>query len=205
MDIVAWFVAGATTWAISVGVKVVASGVLHAATDSRLPDGGLGALEGVVSAVCELGAAALVLALVLSEGTPLTVVAFGLGAGSLEGALLYIAARESGSADQGDRPPTPDPEPLTGPRRHTFVVERGAALLGHVGSRGLVWLSVHGPLWPAGLALLAFAAVDGVAAYGLRRNWDWMAPRIWWRFYTFALGTGLLEVLAFLVLLTRIR
>jgi hypothetical protein len=160
---VTWFAAGAAAWAISVGVKVVISGILHIAAGSCVSDDVGAALDGLVSAA--------------------------------RGAEGEAAAGEGGPGDR---------EGLTGLRRHTFLVERTAALIGHVGSRGLVWLSVHGPLWPGAAALLAFASVDGLAAYGVRREWDWLSPRVWWRFYPVVFGMGVLELLAFGVIHSRL-
>ena len=83
----------------------------------------------------------------------------------------------------------------------TFVVERTGALLGHLGSRGLVWLAVHSPLNPAVpalLALISFSAVDGVATYGTLKKWDWLKPRTWKRFYGFATLVGTFEISLFL-------
>jgi hypothetical protein len=167
---------------------------MHALTDTRVPDSVYAALQGVVSAVSELGAAALAFAVVLPVGGVGAVVAFGVGAGTLEAALLFAAARVQTGADEA---PTPAAPGVEGVQRHGFVVERVAALLGHVGSRGLIWVGVHGPAWPLAFALATFAAVDGVASYGHRREWNWMAPAVWWRFNAFTLGVALVELLVF--------
>lgn len=194
IDLAIWFLAGALAWALSVAVKIVAAGGVHALTDTRVPDSLYAALQGAVSAVSELGAAALAFALVLSGGSVASVVAFGSGAGILEAALLLAAARAQNGADEASSTAAPRVE---GIQRHGFVVERVAALLGHIGSRGLIWVGLHGPAWPLAFALVTFAAVDGVASYGHRREWDWMAPAVWWRFNTFTLGVALVELLVF--------
>ena len=78
------------------------------------------------------------------------------------------------------------------------MTERFGALLGHIGSRGLVWLSISGPFYPFVLAIIGFTAVDGVATYGVYKKWDWLKPKIWKRFYGFVTLVGVVEVNLFL-------
>ncbi|NBB84879.1 MAG: hypothetical protein GVY12_01480 [Bacteroidetes bacterium] len=195
-ELAVWLVAGALTWALSVAVKIVAAGGVHALTDTRVGDSVYAALQGGVSAVSELGAAALAFTVVLSGGSVGSVVAFGLGAGALEAGLLLRAAQVQTGADEAS---TGAAARVDGVQRYSFVVERVAALMGHVGARGLIWVGVHGPVWPVAVAVVTFAAVDGVASYGHRREWDWMAPTVWWRFNAFTLGLALVELLVFAV------
>ncbi|MGH9363083.1 MAG: hypothetical protein ACRD2T_14325 [Thermoanaerobaculia bacterium] len=79
----------------------------------------------------------------------------------------------------------------------TFVVERGLALIGHTGSRGLIWLGTTGAPWCAAVALATFTLVDGVAAYGWLRKWDWLEIRTWRRSYGLCAAVGILELLLF--------
>jgi len=195
-ELAVWSLAGALTWALSVAVKIVAAGGVHALTDTRVLDSVYATLQGVVSAVSELGAAALAFTVVLSEGSVGSVVAFGLGAGALEAGLLLRAAQVQTDADETS---TEAASRVDGIQRHSFVVERVAALMGHVGARGLIWVGVHGPVWPVAVAVVTFAAVDGMASYGHRREWDWTAPTVWWRFNAFTLGLALVELLVFAV------
>lgn len=203
MDTATWFGAGAITWALSVAVKMVAGGVVHMWTGARAPDAVQAALQGGVSAISELGLAALAFLFVLSGGSTSLVAIFGVGAGITEAAFLLLLARVQRGAEGGTETSEPADPPTAPPavsdlRRHSFLVERVAALLGHVGSRGLIWLALQGSIWPAGVALLTFSDVDGVAGYGVQREWDWMAPGVWWRFYPFALAVGTLELALFI-------
>lgn len=192
MDLLLWFAAGAAAWGVAVGLKVLTSGLLHLATDG-LPDLVYSLVQGLNSAVCELGLAALVMALMLPAGDGTRVVAFGLGAAVLEAGLVLLAARADHRSD-------PQAEGGAG-GAVWFALERTAAALGHVGSRGLVWLAVRGPLWPALVALGTFAAVDGAASLGIRREWDWESRSVRLGFYPFVLAVGLAEVLLFAWLL----
>lgn len=193
-----WFVLGALTWAVSVAVKLVLSGVVHVATTKRLSPKWYAAAQGALSAVTELGAAALVFLYLLPEGSLSLVLAFGAGAGVVEALILFgvglLSKTKAATAEKSA-------SALPWYQEWTFAVERFGALLGHIGSRGLVWLAVHSSLYPALpaiLALISFSTVDGVATYGTLKKWDWLEPRIWKRFYSFATLVGVLEVALFL-------
>ncbi|MCG8402643.1 MAG: hypothetical protein MJA84_13800 [Firmicutes bacterium] len=191
MKIIAWwFLLGAVTWAVSVGVKIVLSGLVDIEVKERLSAKHNAALQGLLSAVTELGAAAFVFLFVLPEGKLAYVIAFGAGAGIIEAAILLIVAlltkKETESAKK-----------LPWYQQWTFFIERFGAFLGHVGSRGLIWLGVHGPVYSIILAVIGFASVDGVAVYGTYQKWDWLQPKIWKRFYGFVMLVGVAEIAVF--------
>ena len=198
-SIIWWFVLGALTWAVSVVVKLVLSGALHIATTKRLSPKWYAMVQGALSAVTELGAAALVFLYLLPEGSLSLVLAFGAGAGIVEALILFgVGLFEKTKAQETVADKSTSALPWY--QEWTFVVERFGALLGHVGSRGLVWFAVHSPLsaaLPAIFALISFSAVDGVATYGTLKKWNWLEPRIWKRFYSFATLVGALEVALF--------
>lgn len=189
MDIAWWFLLGAVTWAISVGVKIAVSGAFDVSFRDRISDTQYTAFQGLLSAVTELGAAAIVFAYMLSEGTLIHAVAFGAGAGILEAVILLVMALLSKEKEE---------RVLPWYQEWTFVIERFGALLGHIGSRGLVWLSIHGPAYPFIIAILGFATVDGVATYGVLKKWDWLQPKIWKQFYSFVTLAGVAEITLFL-------
>lgn len=189
-----WLGLGALAWLAAVAAKVVLSGLLHLALGTSRPRRAA-ALQGLLSAATELGAAAVCLLELLPRGSALHAAAFGAGAAGLElGWLLVAATVEAAEAARGDAAAAPWHV------RWTFVIERAAAALGHVGSRGLVWLALGGPAWPAAVATLSFAAVDGVATLGVLEQWDWLDPRRWRRFYGFVAAVGAGELLLFLSL-----
>ncbi len=187
-----WFLLGAVTWAVSVGIKIAFSGLLELwilGAYKHVSKKLYALLQGLLSAFTELGATALVFIYILSEGGLLHVVAFGAGAGVVEALILLGVALFSKEKNEAK---------LLWYQNWTFVIERFGALLGHIGSRGLVWLGISGPLYPLALAIIGFTAVDGVATYGVYKKWDWMEPKLWKRFYGFVMLVGILEVALFL-------
>lgn len=187
-----WFLLGAVTWAVSVGIKIAFSGLLEfwiLGTHGHVSKKFLALLQGLLSAFTELGAVALVFIYILSEGGLFHVVAFGAGAGIIEALILLgmtLFSKEEKPAD------------LPWYQQWTFVIERFSALLGHIGSRGLVWLGISGPFYPFILAIIGFTAVDGVATYGVYKKWDWLEPKTWKRFYGFVTLVGITEIVLFL-------
>ena len=193
----------ALVWAVSVGLKFPLSGLWEATVGKRLSHSIRAAVLGFLSAGCELGTAAVAFEWLLPPGTAWHAAAFGTGVGQLEMvALLVVAAWQATKArdtqaDSAGAPPSGD---VPWHVRWTFIVERASSLLGHVGSRGLVWLSLHGEPWTFIVAMVTFALVDGVAAYGSMRHWDWLSVSIWKRFYGFIMAIGLVEVALFVTL-----
>lgn len=192
ISVIWWFVLGGITWAVSVGIKIAFSGLLelwalgaHEHFSKKLH----ALLQGLLSAFTELGAAALVFVYVLSEGGLLHAIAFGAGAGIVEALILLGMALFSKEEK---------PTGLPWYQQWTFVIERFGALLGHIGSRGLVWLSVSGPFYPFMLAIIGFTAIDSVATYGVYKKWDWLEPKTWKRFYGFVILVGIIEIILFL-------
>jgi hypothetical protein len=201
-----WLGAGALVWGLSVEIKFLLADLWEIAAGERLPHAMRAAVHGLLSAACELGAAAAALKWVLPMGTAWHATAFGVGAGQVESCVLFSVGfwqAASTAPAQTDVPGASSSAVVPWHVRGTFVVERASALLGHVGSRGLVWLGLHAMPWTFALALATFALVDGVATHGSFRRWNWLAFPTWWRFYAFTLAVGLVELAVFASLAFR--
>ncbi len=66
-------------------------------------------------------------------------------------------------------------------------------MMGHIGPRGLTWLALYSSLRCWVPALLGFAVVDGLAAYGALTERNWLEPHVWRAFYGFTTAIGVLE------------
>ena len=183
---------GAAAWAVAVVLKFPAASLLNIFIGKHSRPAVIAALYGIMSAVAELGAAAACFSL-LSPGLSLTdVIAFGVGASCIEISLVL-----SGGVRPG---PEVRSAWISGARRsacvrHMMFIERLTTLLGHVASRGLVYLSLTLPdLSLALIAVATFGAVDGVLIYGRLASWDWFDPRVCRSFYGFITLVSLFEV-----------
>ena len=186
-----WFAAGGIVWAISVAAKIPLAGFLHKGLGESATSEALGVAHGVLSAACELGCAAACFVWYLADGSVWTAAAFGAGAGWIEVVALLIPSLCSGA--QG-----PESDELPWHVRWTFLVERTGAVIGHTGSRGLIWLAVIQNPWFALPAGIGFAIVDGLAVYGSVRKWEWFEWVIWSRFYGAVTTISVLELLLFI-------
>jgi hypothetical protein len=199
---------GAAVWAASVAIKHWLARLLSRLV-SAMPVESVAALQGTLSAACELGAAAFYFArLPFSSWSNL--IAFGLGAGCAE--VLYVLIL---GAMEGLRKPSPDREAawMAGAEqslcvRYSVPLERFFALLGHTASRALVYLGVSSPFGgavPLVLAIVLFAAVDSVSYYGLKAEWNWNCPHLCRRFYGFVGLVTFFETIAFLLLFRLLK
>ncbi|MEI9989609.1 MAG: hypothetical protein WDM86_06190 [Rhizomicrobium sp.] len=197
---------GAASWAVAVAVKF---GLMRLSGVRRRVEAGIAgaAAWGLFSAVDELG---LLAAAVLWSGVrpdASGIVAFGIGASSSE--IAFVLASGIAERLRGLDPQVLEAW-LAGARlspwvRHMLFIERLGATLGHVGSRGLVYLAIAGgPAWAAAPAIAAFALVDGVAIRGRSRKWNWFDPATARRFYAMTLATGAAELAAFAALATLV-
>jgi hypothetical protein len=198
---VGWIViaAGAAAWIAAVGVKLAVARATGLALLPASPASA--ALQGFWSATSELGAAAMVFQWWLSDLTVAETLGFGFGAASIEIVALHIVG-----VVRGIRNPSLErrQEWQAGAARslvvrHIFAVERLAAALVHVGSRGLIYLAItEHRLAFAVLAVTLFAAVDGVAVFGKAAKWKWLDPRVAWRFYMFVFALGCMQLGSYL-------
>jgi len=196
-----WTALGGGIWGVSVAIKFLVTDLLELAGVRRLEPAPRALIHGLVSALCELGAAGVAFLWLLPPGTALHAAAFGAGAGWIEMlAILFLAL---GTAGRGTAPlPDPAPETASALPQHVqwnFLVERGLTLIGHLGSRGLVWLMARGFTWCGILAVATFSLVDGVASYGKFRKWDWLEMSCWKRFYGFLALVSASEVAVFAI------
>ena len=200
----ALIIAGAGVWAVSVAIKHPLALLLSRLMGSRMALPGRSVAQGMLSAICELSAAGLYFLLRPPSGWN-NVVAFGIGAGCIE--VVYVLVLGIVEGIRG-RDPDLDAAWLAGAKcslcvRYSVPLERLLALIGHTASRGLVYAGVSaysGLRLVLCLAVLLFAAVDGVSYYGLKTEWDWSSPSLCRRFYSFIGGISLIEA-AVLVLL----
>lgn len=199
---VAWHIvaAGGGVWFASVCVKRVA--LLLPIRSGQLSPAPAAASQGALSAIVELGAAAAYFAF-LPVQSLLDVVGFGVGAGSAEAAYVLLAGAF------GQRP---DPDEIAAWARgaavslcvrYTVPIERLFALIGHLGARGLIYIALSaggllGLFW-AGLSVLLFTAIDGVAVYGHRNQWNWHDPALCRRAHALFAGLSLSEGALFLL------
>jgi hypothetical protein len=175
--------AGAGTWLIGVAVKRPLVRVACAGECGRFSSA---MCRGLVSGLAELGSAAPYMLSRHGPRSASAAAAMGVGAGSVEIAALivYGAAREARNPNLAARDAWQGAARESAVVRNMFFIERAAALLTHVGSRGLLYLALRRQRAAFGIAALGvFVAVDGVAAYGKSAGWDWFAPRVASRFF----------------------
>jgi len=192
--------AGAGLWAISILLKHPLAVALSHIPGVREAHPRRAILQGLLSAAVELSVAAVYLH--AWKGASLAeVLAFGGGAGSAE--ALYVLGR---GILQRSRDPQREAAWARAAAvslcvRYTVPLERFFALVGHAGSRGLVYVGLHAsrPLgivsWVVALAL--FSAVDAVATYGHLRGWDWNDPARCRRAHLFFSSSSVIEMATF--------
>jgi len=164
-----WFALGIASWALALCAKLALGIPLYFGGAEELPAAAQGVLGGLVSAVCELGMAALFLRRrTLSAAN---VLAFGAGIGSFEVLFLLGSAAVASIWMEADAPTGSMPVAAA---LLFFLLERAITLVGHVSSRVLLYVALRArwPL-PAVVAVLSFTCVDGVASYGHAAGWDW--------------------------------
>lgn len=187
-----WFATGAIAWGISVALKILLAKLLHRGLGDATSLKVRGTAHGTLSAACELGCAAVCFLWLLADGNAWNAASFGAGAGWIEIVALlaaYILSDNNRTLA----------EELPWHVRWTFLVERAGAVLGHVGSRGLVWLAIQRSPWFAVPAVAGFAIVDGLAVYGTIRKWDWLEWRTWSWFYGVVMSVSLVELSLFIM------
>ena len=139
----------------------------------RLSNAPLAGIQGVLSAVSELGAAAAFFVAVIPKLSYWQLVGFGVGAGAVEAIMLpFISNPFKGGtlgkhAEEVFRASTTDRGV-----QWLSVLERIWAMLLQVSTRGLVYFSVasRNPI-PACVGLAGFSVVDGFAYYWHLQKW----------------------------------
>jgi hypothetical protein len=137
-----------------------------------------GLVYGAVSAVTELGIAALFL--FRAQLTLPNALAFGAGIGAFEIFFTIGVGLLQGLAE---------PSPASFAGRFAFI--------GHVASRLLIYASVaRCQFLPAVIAFGTFAAIDGAASSGIAAGWDWNSDTTMTHYLTLAAIIGVLEAAA---------
>ncbi|MEK9508844.1 hypothetical protein WI460_11665 [Gemmatimonadota bacterium Y43] len=170
-----WMLLRAGAWALAVVIKAVPGAALWWAIErAGVSLRARSAAWGVWSAACELGVSAAVFLTATEFPSLLDMIGFGIGAGSF-GALVVAGAAVASARVESPEDSASDPASSDRFLAWSGVIERGLASVGHVASRGLVWVGLQSWLLsPFALAACAtFGVVDGVSTYGSEAGWDW--------------------------------
>jgi hypothetical protein len=195
---------GAASWVLAVTIKLLVMRI--PGVPAVVASGSFGAaVWGLFSAGCELGLCALLLVFggYDVDLSMANILAVGVGVASAE--ILYVFAAAIREHLRG-RDEEALKQWIVGARQSLWVrnmlfIERLSATLGHIGTRGLVLLAIDSAtIWPAAIALMSFAVVDGIAIFGRGRNWNWCDPKIARAFYSMTLLMAVLELSLFLIL-----
>lgn len=182
-----WFALGILSWMIGVGVKAIVTSLLHHLFLDTWPLSAQAVVDGAVSALTELAAAACFLW--KAKLRWVDALAFGAGIGAFE-ALFVLAV---GYLEVLETKPVP-PDPLYFIDAF-FLIERVVALVGHTASRLLIYVAVLKKwLWPALICFVLFSIIDGAASYGIGAEWDWENATVMSRFLGLVGVVGLIEV-----------
>jgi hypothetical protein len=194
---------GAATWALAQPVKRLVYRLAARLLSQRLGPAEWAAVRGFVSAGSELASSGVYLLFFLPSPTLPNLLGFGAGASSAEILFLLTPAvvrrllHRGGSRFQLHTEEAQRSLCI----RYLFLIERFAALLLHVGSRCLVSMSLSQHNLFAGLwAVVSFSLVDGLAAFGKLRAWNWFDPHICRRFYGIVLFAGASDLALFAVM-----
>jgi hypothetical protein len=194
---------GILSWIIGVAIlkmpiyHLLVVKVLH----ERLSNKWLGITQGLVSAFSELGSAFIFFQFVLPVLSLPQLIGFGVAAGAVESIVLTFIGN-----------------PLTGTplEKHTAdmeqkvssnlsmqwmgVIERVIAMVIHISSRGLIYVSmIKFSLIPGLIAILTFAAVDGRGYYALLEKWAFDDIRVLRKFYVFLAIIALVQISSFIL------
>jgi hypothetical protein len=179
---------GVVAWAAAVAIKAL---IHHLAIDRAVRRGAnhrhVSVIQGLLSGVTELGVAAAFFLFVWQPVNLPQLIGFGAGAGMVEAVMLpFISNPFKGSTLEAHSTDVFARSAGSATIQWLKVLERVWATLLHVSSRALVFLTITGgnPL-PGAVAICGFAAVDGMAYYGLLEHWRFDEPRTLARFHAF--------------------
>jgi hypothetical protein len=195
---VGWVVLGAVAWGMGVGIKMSSWFYLQEQLKRLSSWNAIVAagLSGLWSGVTELSAAAGLL-LLYSPKSLLEIVAFGIGAGSIE-ILFLLFVDLSNSSSRSQRLEDLKGRPFGALHPLWFVLERGYAMVFHIATRALTYLSLsQADLLPGLVGLAGFTLLDGAAYYGDElQQWDWFDHHVIGLFHVFGLAVTATTVLA---------
>jgi hypothetical protein len=194
---------GVLSWIIGVAClkmplyHLIVVKILH----KNLSNKWLGVTQGFISAFSELGSAFIFFQFVLPELSLPQLIGFGVAAGAAESIVLPFIGN-----------------PLTGTplEKHTSeieqktssvlsiqwmgVLERVIAMVIHISSRGLIYVSmIYSSIFPGLIAIFTFAAADGRGYYALLEKWAFDDIRVLRKFYLFLTIIAFVQVLSFIL------
>jgi hypothetical protein len=196
--------AGIISWAIAVSLKIPTYRLLGKIIPVKSPFV-VATRIGLASAALELGTTAAYFAYTWKTLTYPDVVAFGATVGCFEvffvmGLGIWAATRKQQPAP-ADGPQIAVPAPavqISSMAGLAQFIERTGTLILHTGSRGLIYVAfVTASLLPAAIAVLIFAALDGLAIYGAVNKWNFLARGTFFRFYGTLWALAILSQLLF--------
>lgn len=195
--------AGASVWAISILVKYAIAMFVVPRIRKSFSTELVAIFHGMLSAVTELGAAALFFFFAWPVSFT-QAVAFGVGAGSFEATYVFVAGVFLSEDDPQETAAWAAGAEESYCVRYMVPIERCSALLGHISSRGLIYVGLAASAYAAQASLIAiacllFACVDGVAAYGILKRWNWYDPKTCFRAHLYFFSISVIESILFLI------
>jgi hypothetical protein len=182
-----WMILGVVSWGLGVLVKGLVTYLLDGAGEAHWPIAMRGVIAGTNSATCELGAAAVFLR--NPSVRLIDAIGFGVAIGSFE-IVFTMGLGVLGGLDENLRFTAPPFAFVDG----LFVSERFLTLLGHTGSRLLLFVALSCKLWlPGIIAFVTFSSIDGLASHGLAAKWNWGDTMVNVRFQMVVASLTLIE------------
>lgn len=168
----------------------------------RLSNVWLSVSQGFVSAVSELGAALLFFFFVVPDLTLEQLIGFGTAAGAAEAVMLpFIRNPLEGTPLEEHSAEVLERSSASNLIDWMSVLERALAMFPHIAARGLVYISfVTGSVFPALLALLGFAALDGRGYFAHLEKWPFDNIQVLSKLYRYVAFVGISQTLLFALL-----
>jgi hypothetical protein len=189
------FFAGSAMLKMAVYLGVMARYVLPRSS----PDLG-GSLQGILSAACELGAAALAFGVVFPHLSFVEALGFGAGAAAVEALIVSLVGNVHAGGPNGDFVAAQIAAMRKGPPWVPAVAgltDRGVATVLHVACRGLVAVGIMTErAWPVAVAFAIFACVDGFVMRCLRSEWKFGEASVAARMYGVIAALAAVSVVA---------
>ena len=194
-----WLLMGIASWMLGLLVKNILLYLLDLFGEAHWPVGVRGVIEGILAAVCELGAAVLFLRRPII--TLPDAIGFGLAVGCFEAVCVFGLGLLEGVNEH-----LRFTHPAFGFVTVSFLCERTFALAGHTAACVLIFLALRKKmLLPAVIAFVLSSFIDGLTAYGVAAAWNWDDPRIDFPFQITVSIVAMLGTVAAIWFATRIR
>ncbi len=170
--------------------------VLHGKLSHRW----LSVVQGLISAISELGAAWLFFFFVLPDLSLAQLIGFGVSAGAVEAIMLpFIQNPLKGTPVGEHASEMMDKSSSSKVIPWLAVIERILAFVPHVAARGLVYVTfASGNPAPALLGLLTFASIDGRAYYAHLEKWPFDQVRVLGRLYANLAIIAVIQLVCFM-------